>query len=352
MGVSNIMVTGHAQKAAWQDKVLPGVEQVRKGVWSIPVPFPGHPIRYTLSYLLAGRDGYVLIDTGWNGEVGWRHLVEGIAAAGAALADLAGIVVTHHHADHLGLASRLREASGTWVGMGELENVRALDSDEIAAQAQADRHRLVSWGVPPDKADQIAVDALQIPSNTRGLQPDLRLADGELIPVDGLRLRVVSTPGHTPGHVCLVDEEHDLVFSGDHVLPRISPNVSLQLHGPANPLADYHSSLARLAHDDQMEVCPAHEYRFVGMRRRVDELMELSRRRSEEVLEVLGSGNVRTVWELSRQLHWSRGWESLQGPSLRLALGETASHVVYLQSAGHDIDVPVRPALQALASES
>ena len=63
-------------------------------------------------------------------------------------------------------------------------------------------------------------------------EPDLRLTDGSLVPAKGLDLRAVTTPGHSPGHICLVDEPHGLIFSGDHVLPRISPHIALELQGP------------------------------------------------------------------------------------------------------------------------
>ena len=90
-----------------------------------------------------------------------------------------------------------------------------------------------------------------------------------------------------------------------------------------------------------MEVCPAHEYRFAGMQRRVAQLIEHNRERSAEVLRVLEEHRPETVWDIARHLTWSRGWESLQAFSLRLAGSETASHVVYLRSQGHHIAVPI-----------
>ena len=160
-------------------------------------------------------------------------------------------------------------------------------------------------------------------------------------------LRVVTTPGHSPGHICLIDEPHGLIFSGDHILPRISPHIALELPGPPNPLADYYESLERIAFEDAMEVCPAHEYRFIGMQRRVAQLIEHNRERSAEVLRVLDEHRPATVWEIARNLTWSRGWDSLQAFSLRLAVSETASHVVYLQSKGHDIEVPITESQEA-----
>jgi glyoxylase-like metal-dependent hydrolase (beta-lactamase superfamily II) len=338
---TSITVTGHVQKAAWRNKVLPPVEQVRENVWSIPVPFPKHPMRYTLSYLLTGGDDAILVDPGWASDEGWRHLVAGLARAGFGLSDLTGIVVTHRHADHLGLAARVREASGAWVALGENERLGLPAESEVIEWLAADLAGLELWGVPVDRRHEIALGERWLSTQRTLAEPDLRLADGAVVPASGSPLRILETPGHTAGHICLVDESNGLIFSGDHVLPRISPNVSFHALGPVNPLADYYQSLERIGFDDEMEACPAHEYRFRGMRRRVNELLADGRGRSEEVLRIVADASAGSIWEIARRLSWSRGWESLQGPPLRLALAETAAHVVYLESCGYDIGVLV-----------
>lgn len=341
MSLPSITVTGHAQKKAWQDKVLPPVEQLGAEVWSIPIPFPDNPMRYTLSYLVLGDGEAVIIDPGWDSDAGLAHLAAGMSQAGMDLPDLTGIVVTHFHSDHLGMAGRLRTASGAWVALGDREVRRLSTHADLELVLDTHRKELMLWGVPADRLAEAALDRPTLIHMQNLADPDLRLDDGALVPIKGLDLRVVTTPGHSPGHICLVDEPHGLIFSGDHVLPRISPHIALELPGPANPLADYYESLDLIGFEDQMEVCPAHEYRFSGMQRRVAQLIEHNRERSAEVLRVLEVHRPRTVWDIARHLTWSRGWESLQAFSLRLAVSETASHVEYLRSQGHDIDVPV-----------
>lgn len=341
MSLPMITLTGHAQKEAWQHKVLPPVERIGEEVWSIPVPFPDNPMRYTLSYLLLGDGDAVLIDPGWDSEAGMEHLTNGLRQAGLGLTDLTGIVATHFHSDHLGMAARLRKDTGAWVALGEKEVRWLTAAENFDLVLRDDREQLTLWGVPADRLAETAFDHTYLTHLQNLADPDLRLSQGSLVPANGLNLRVVTTPGHSPGHICLVDEPHGLIFSGDHVLPRISPHIALELPGPVNPLADYYESLDLIAFEDEMEVCPAHEYRFIGMQRRVTQLIDHNRERSAEVLKVVGSRRPETVWGIARHLTWSRGWESLQAFSLRLALSETASHVVYLRSQGYKIDVPV-----------
>ncbi|MBT2565243.1 MBL fold metallo-hydrolase [Arthrobacter sp. ISL-85] len=320
---------------------MPPVERLSGEVWSIPVPFPDNPMRYTLSYLLLGDGDAVLIDPGWDSDAGLEYLVAGLRQAGLGLADLTGIVATHFHSDHLGMAARLRTATKAWVALGDKEMRRLTEPEDPDLILRTHREELALWGVPHNRLDEVAMNHQTLTHLRNLADPDLRLAHGTLVPAKGLHLRVVTTPGHSPGHICLVDEPHAMIFSGDHVLPRISPHIALELPGPANPLADYYESLDLIAFEDAMEVCPAHEYRFSGMQRRVAQLIEHNRERSAEVLRVLEKHRPSTVWGIARHLTWSRGWESLQAFSLRLAVSETASHVVYLRSQGHDIDVPI-----------
>lgn len=342
MSGPSITISGHHQKAAWINQVLPPVERISDGVWSIPVPFPDNPLRYTLSYLLVGHGDVVLIDPGWDSNEGWKHLLGGLHKAGFAVTDVSGIVATHYHSDHLGMAARLRDASGAWVAMGENEVRSLLTEGDAAFQVTADRAQFALWGVPPGRLDEVAFDEGRLSALSKLADPDIRLGDGEMVPAAGLQLRVVATPGHSPGHICLVDETLGLIFSGDHVLPRISPHVPFEVPGPTNPLADYYRSLSLIGFEDAMEVCPAHEYRFVGMRRRVNQILAHNRDRSAEVLQVLAARRPNSIWEVAQNLTWSRGWDSLRGFSLRLAVSETASHLVYLQSQGQDINLPVR----------
>ena len=69
------------------------------------------------------------------------------------------------------------------------------------------------------------------------------LDGGEEIPCGRFNFRVIWTPGHSAGHICLYDTRHKVLLSGDHVLPRITPSVGLHVRSTGNPLADYLDSL-------------------------------------------------------------------------------------------------------------
>ena len=131
---------------------------------------------------------------------------------------------------------------------------------------------LVTLGAPRDEAAAAVGTAEAYRGFTSVAPPDRELADGELADVPGWRLRAVHTPGHTPGHVAFVDELAQRMFSGDHILPRITPNISANAAEQASPLFDYLNSLVKVRDLPVDEVLPAHEWRFRGLAQRADDI--------------------------------------------------------------------------------
>ena len=114
--------------------------------------------------------------------------------------------------------------------------------------------------------------------------------------------RAVHTPGHSPGHLCFHEHQRRVLFSGDHVLPRITPNIGVHAKSSGNPLADFVDCLARaggLDHDLD-EVLPAHEYRLAGLAARVSTLLNHHDERLEEIHAALTT--TPTTWELTGAL--------------------------------------------------
>jgi glyoxylase-like metal-dependent hydrolase (beta-lactamase superfamily II) len=326
-------VTGAAQRRAWYDGTMPPVERVTDGVWSIPVPVPDNPVRYTLCYVLLGAQACVVVDPGWDDDNTWTALTAGLARAGVRVEDIAGILVTHVHPDHHGLSGRLAAASGAWIAMHPEE--REMLVIRVSDQRQeVDRAWLAAQGVPAETIAEIVTDIRQLAKFAAMARPTVELADDDLVPLPGRRIRALATPGHTPGHLCLYDEDEKLLFTGDHVLPRITPNVGLQPFAARPPLGRYLNSLERIRPFAAAEVLPAHEWRFRGLDSRLDELADHHAERSAEVLGVVAEDGPLSVWAITERLTWSRGWAHVRGFQRRAALAETRAHVLYLAESG------------------
>ena len=327
-----IEVTGRRQRRAWDDRVLPPVEQVRPDLWSIPVPIPDSPLRYVSVYAFAGDTGLTLIDAGWDSPASWLALTDGLTTIGAGLADVRGVLVTHMHFDHSGLAARVREQSGAWVAMHHADqDILSRPDYQDAELAVAEQVRwLRSLGAPEPEARSGAGTPAEFAQFTSIARADRLIEDGDPIDIPGWSLRAVHTPGHTPGHLCFLETRANLLFSGDHVLPRISPNISPERASAADPLGDYLDSLGKVGALPVDEVLPAHEWRFRGLAARTGQLTEHHRHRLAELLTAARDNPGSTPWELAGHLSWSRPWSQYSGHMRVFAVTETLAHLRYL----------------------
>jgi glyoxylase-like metal-dependent hydrolase (beta-lactamase superfamily II) len=330
---------------------LPPVEQVAGGLWAVPVVVPDNPIGWTQTYLIETAGGPYLVDTGWDAPEAWEALCSGLVTAGTRVEDVQGVVITHHHPDHLGLAGRVREASGCWVGLhpADTELVRRhrellLDDPEVM-HADTER-RLLEADASRCEVDEIIGAARSFVMPPPPL-PDRELEDGVLVLGDR-SVRLLHTPGHTPGHLCLVVD--DRLLTGDHLLSTITSHVGL--YGfeseEADPLTDYLTSLRLLTGNEPVEVLPAHRGRFAGVDERVLVLEAHHDERLAELKELLADGP-QTPWQLCRQMTWNRSWDEIPILMRRAALAEVLAHVRRLERAGLVVVEPGTPVTVRLA---
>jgi glyoxylase-like metal-dependent hydrolase (beta-lactamase superfamily II) len=330
-----IEVTGTAQLQAWRDGVLPPVEEVRPGLWSIPVPLPLNPLRYVLVYSLECDGGVALVDAGWNTEEAWEALRSGLETVGASLDQVRAVLVTHIHPDHYGLAGRIREVSGAWVGLHPADAAvlpgRYEEVDDLLGRMAT---LLRACGVPAVELDELNSSSMMIRQLVQITQPDRLIDDGDLVSLGGRELRAIWTPGHSPGHLCFYDSVERLLLAGDHVLPRISPNISVHAQQRPNPLAEFLEALQKVRALDVDEVLPAHEYRFRNLASRVDDLLAHHRDRLTAIEDMVAASPGISCWDLTVRLPWSRPWAEIPPFMRRAANGETLAHLMVLLAAG------------------
>ncbi len=313
---------------------VPPPADLGQGIWSLPVPLPDSTLRYVVPYALEVPGGLVLIDAGWDAEQPWNSLVSGLAAMGATPNDVRGVLVTHAHPDHYGLAPRVREISGAWVALHPADrHMLAGDLAEAEQRFVRGLGWLTRMGAPPDDIeDWVQVRGAALSLMLVGL-PDRELVHGEVVAdVPGFALTAIHTPGHTDGHVCFIEHDREVLFSGDHVLAKISPNVSTMTSLLGNPLGVYLESLRTASRLDVDLAYPAHVEPIAKLRDRVDELLLHHELRLVEMLETLTAESDLTAYDVASRQPWKRGWIGLTGQMRRAAVGETHAHLLELQA--------------------
>lgn len=301
--------------------------QQAPGVWRITTPLPFRP-REVHAYLVELHGGeWMLVDGGMDSASSWAALDEGVRAH-TPWNHIRLHVVTHMHMDHIGLAARIRTASGAPLAMGKLDAERSTHAalhpnEEAEYRAALFREN----GLPPGMLERLeqrgptpTTEPLRVQHLLGGLGGDLPLAAG---------WRWIWTPGHTAGHMALFRPADRVLIAGDAVLPRITPTIGVNRQR-SDPVGDYLDALTRLEALQLACILPGHGEPITRPAERLAELHHATLAESLAIGELL-SGRPVTAWDVARQRYPDR---ELPPSAWVQALRETLAHLQHLVAAG------------------
>jgi glyoxylase-like metal-dependent hydrolase (beta-lactamase superfamily II) len=306
-------------------EIIPGIHQMR-------IPIPNNPLGFTNTYLVRGTDGWLLIDAGWNSGEALASMKNQLAEIGLTFKDITRILATHVHADHYGLVSSLRQHTKAEILLHRLEKDVLLNQYAAVTVTLSDIEELfLGNGAPRDEIPMPRLPGRDIRRLQTPVVPDVILEGGETISTGEFDLRVIWTPGHAPGHVCLYEPVNQILFGGDHVLPTITPNISLMPFSGDNPLGSFMKSLEALALLEVKIVLPAHEGIYMNLEKRIIEIIRHHKQRNLEIQETLKRGPA-TAYNVSSGITWvpeSGGikYKDLPPMDKRMAVMETLAHL-------------------------
>lgn len=311
-------------------EIAPGINQVK-------VPIPDNPLGFLNCYLVAGKDGWLMVDTGWHTQEALNALEAGLHQLGLVFTDIETIVVTHVHADHFGLAGKLKQLSPqtkllTHRWEWALIESRYIKFAELQTQIGALLHK---HGVPDSDIPALKSASMPVLEFVTITMPDEPLYGGEIISTGVYDLEVFWTPGHSPGHICLYEPQNQLLFAGDHILPKITASVGFHVQSGDNPLGDYLYALQKLENLPVTQVLPAHEHVFSDLRGRIQEILRHHDRRKEEMRRLIEE-QPRAAYEIASRVAWDipLTWEQFPSQHRRSAVTETIAHLEYMRREG------------------
>ena len=211
-------------------------------VYRIRVPNPFVEGR-TCVYVIAA-DPVTMIDSGIATDRAYEELITGLREHSLDAGDIKRVILTHKHIDHIGNAWRFQQQSGAEIMIHDCETESIADVDPTGERfAATARARLAEWHVP-EQAAAVATGDFAATWKIESA-PVTPLADGQRLPLGDGYIEVIHTPGHTLGSVCLKFDRH--LFSGDHLLPDISPNVGGgDLDRKSTRLNSSHTDISRM----------------------------------------------------------------------------------------------------------
>lgn len=310
--------------------------EIEPGIHQIKVPIPDNPLGNLNCYLVEGKEGWVMIDTGWYTPETLDSLKRGLKDLGLSFSDIATIVITHTHPDHFGLAGRIKQLSpDTKLIMHRLEadliESRYIKFSDLIQQVGffLQCHGVSSHIIPDlDRSSMPALEYVRI------TYPDKTLYGGEIIDTGKYKLEVIWTPGHSIGHICLYEPRNELLFSGDHILPHITSAISLHVQSGDDPLGDYLNALNKIENMPVKKILPAHEDIFTDFQGRINEIEKHHQDRGNEIQLTISNKQL-SACEISSQIAWNiSNWDDLSPLHKRLAVMETVAHLEYLRWKG------------------
>jgi len=307
---------------------VPAPQTLGNGIHLIPLPLPFKSPGWVNTYAIESDEGLLLIDCGTDWEPGRQALSEGLDILGLEESAIHTLLVSHLHPDHVGMSARVVGDLGCRFVMHERAARDVGFYNDTPGYVERLRMIASTHGVPREVIDAAA--NIQRPDYMPIIEPpDHVVADGDEVPLDdGRSLLVVHTPGHDPAHICLRDSRTGIFFSGDHVLPRISPVIMYDLD-IGDPLGDYLQSLDRLIGMGLGVTYPAHGTLIDRGDERAHQILLHHDRRLRDMADLVREGDT-TAWTVM-----TRSFRpNLDPVSARLAFLETVSHLEHLRIAG------------------
>jgi glyoxylase-like metal-dependent hydrolase (beta-lactamase superfamily II) len=304
-------------------------DEIRKDLFRIEVPLPNNPLRSVNCYAIRGGDRSLIIDTALNRPECLQTIEQGLRALDIDPAK-SDFFITHFHTDHVGLVGEMaREGSRVYFNQPEIDWMMNWGGWEVMfdygarngfprEQLQAAFHNHPGARFAPSRIPELQI-----------------LSDGDPLRVGVYTFRAISTPGHSPGHICLYEPEQKLLVSGDHVLGDITPNIQCW-SDEHNPLRAYLDNLDKVQRLEIELALPGHRSLIRDPVKRIDELKAHHRRRLAEVLAVLASGPAH-AYRVASQMSWeieADSWEDFPLIQKWFATGEAIAHLRYLLDKG------------------
>lgn len=307
----------------------------------IDIPFD---VKFVCAYIFEVDDKRVIIDAGLN-VIHWkRHFLKALEDRNLTIKDLDYCIVTHEHLDHCGLIKYFkRKNPNIQILMHETTN-ESLSSasnpsnfEKMEDNASIIVKEIVSYGMSKKQIESMLKIFLVWPKIVRYQKPDGFLKDDDELDFQSSKLKIIWTPGHSLGHICVFDTKNRYLFSGDHILSRITPHIGVYhitslvtdtLLYP-NILDLYLKSLDKIDQLNPSVIFPAHQEIIYNPHERILEIKKHHQNRFHEITRAIEKKPL-TPFEIS-QIHFGKELDDMNS---YLALNEVLSHLIHLEGEG------------------
>jgi len=307
----------------------------------INVPFQ---VKFVCLYLFKLEDQYILIDAGFNSPAWKKKFLQEINTIGLSIENIDVCIITHNHLDHIGLIQEFkRKNPNIKIVMHNITNkilkweTDKSNKEEIEKEALKISLEMKKYGLSEEERLRIVQFFTYWPKLRTYQAPDEILHDNDKLLND---LEIIWTPGHSFGHICVFDAKRKYLFSGDHILSRITPHIGnfiipdfladeYEDYNFRNVLDHYLQSLDRIDKLDSKIIFPGHQEIIYNPHERISAIKEHHKNRLNDISDVI-KNNPLTPRKIS-QIHFG---EDLDEINSFMALSEVLGHLLFLENQG------------------
>ncbi len=306
-------------------------KEIHPNIFQIKLPVPGKSPGPVNTFLFKGEN-ITLVDTGTPSNA--RLLRKALEEHSLDFSDIHQIIFTHSHIDHYGAAHVIKKKGGTNAMLfAHLEDAAHIETrSENYSKAYNRFFKLM--GVPVFFrliiSSGFALNKL-LPLNCK---IDVKLEDGDLIKIGDYSGRIIATPGHTKGSICIYLEEENILFSGDHILGHITPNALPMLEKNVDlPIRmsqkEFYDSLSKIESLCPAVIFPAHGKVIKDLKSVLEMYRDCFAKRQKKILSIIESAEL-NVYQIAKILFSSLD-ESRFFLDLFLAISEVFTHLQVLE---------------------
>ena len=293
-------------------------------VYRVDVPLPDNPLKNLNCYVIQDSGETLIIDTGFNRKECLDALLEGLAELDADW-EKTNLFLTHLHADHTGLAPTLMKDKPGKMYMSRVDYA-VLEGLMVGEVWKVSDANFIAEGFTQEQ-----INILHSGNPARGFEPECffdveELEDGDVITVGKWKFQCILVPGHTPGQMLLYQREEQLLFTADHILFDITPNITCWV-GTADSLGNYLDSLVKTRDIPIRTALPAHRKNDMNVYERMDEIVEHHLKRLKETVDAIQQFPGSHATKIAACLRWSMRGENMGGiPSVPALVRRRGNH--------------------------
>ena len=306
------------------------LREVYKNIYVNEIPLPKNPLKAIKSYIIKSKDKNLIIDTGFNIEECRDVFFKGIEELKLDF-NKTELFLTHLHSDHSGMASELfKKGVKIYASEKDGQLINKMTTTEYWENFEK---RKVCFDLEKDNVSY---------SNHPGYKYCPRekmnftfLKDGDKLEVGEYNFKVIDISGHTPGQIGLYDEEHKIFFCGDHILDRITPNITFWSF-EMDALKIYFENLNKIYDYDIKYLFTAHRSDVSDHKQRINEIFHHHNERINEILDIV-KNEKKSPRDIATEMTWAircKDWDDFPNSQKWFAVGEVMAHLQYLKNLG------------------